>query len=263
MLPFRIGTTSYIIPDDILPNVRWLVRRVRDVELVLFDVDDGQNNLPSPGVVRDLRTIAADNDLTYTVHLPLDLKLADDGCMRDASIDKARKVIECTASLAPWAYVVHLDGREVLGQSDPTALERWRTRATHALEIVAEWTRGAAQLAVENLDRYPPRLNDEVLDRIPVSRCVDLGHLWLDGHDPIPYLAEWLPRTKVIHIHGIAERDHASLAHVPVERLQTVVRVLVEQDYTGVVTIEVFGEEDFHSSMEALRRAGEGIWQVD
>ena len=39
-LPFRIGTTSYIIPDDILPNVRFLAGRVKDVELVLFDIDE-------------------------------------------------------------------------------------------------------------------------------------------------------------------------------------------------------------------------------
>ena len=41
---FRLGTTSYIIPDEILPNVRFLAGKVQDVELVLFEVDDGQNN---------------------------------------------------------------------------------------------------------------------------------------------------------------------------------------------------------------------------
>jgi len=44
--PFRIGTTSYIIPDEIIPNVRFLAARVEDVELVLFEADEGMNNLP-------------------------------------------------------------------------------------------------------------------------------------------------------------------------------------------------------------------------
>ncbi len=52
--PFRLGTTSYIIPADILPNVRYLADKVQDVELVLFEVDDGQNNLPSAEVIDDL-----------------------------------------------------------------------------------------------------------------------------------------------------------------------------------------------------------------
>lgn len=263
MPPFRIGTTSYIIPDDILPNVTWLAGRVRDVELVLFDIDDGQNNLPSPDVVRELRRLAECNDLTYTVHLPLDLKLGADGSDRDTSIEKARKVIECTAPLSPWAYVVHLDGRSVLGSADDGALARWRLQAAKALETVASWTRGPEHLAVENLDRYPPRFNDGVLSMVDASRCVDVGHLWLDGHDPVAYLSEWLPRTRVIHVHGIAERDHASLTHVPEDRLKAVLRLLVERNYCGALTIEVFGEDDFHTSMTALRKAGAGLWQDD
>ncbi len=62
--PFRLGTTSYIIPADILSNVRYLAGKVRDVELVLFDVDDGMNNLPSKEEIDELRRIGS--DLTYT-----------------------------------------------------------------------------------------------------------------------------------------------------------------------------------------------------
>ena len=39
-LPFRLGTTSYIIPDDILPNVCYLAGKVKDIELLLFDNDE-------------------------------------------------------------------------------------------------------------------------------------------------------------------------------------------------------------------------------
>ena len=51
-LPFRLGTTSYIIPDDILPNVRYLADKIDDIELVLFDVED-YCNLPSPALVAE------------------------------------------------------------------------------------------------------------------------------------------------------------------------------------------------------------------
>ena len=86
----RIGTTSYIYPADILPNVKQLTDQIDDIELVLFEVDD-QNNLPNSQTINELIRIAAAHDLTYTVHLPLDLKLANDD--NTSSIEKALKVI--------------------------------------------------------------------------------------------------------------------------------------------------------------------------
>ena len=249
---FQLGTTSYIIPDDILPNARYLAGKVSDIELILFEVDDGPDNLPSPEAIRELSKIAQDHDMTYTVHLPLDLKLGEDGSERDLSLVKAHRVIGCTLDLDPWAYVLHLDGKSVRTSTDAQAIEHWQDHSVRALEIVSEWAGSPNKLAVENLETYPLDFIQPVLDRVPVSRCVDVGHLWLDGHDPIPYLRAALPRTRVIHIHGIAERDHRSLAHMPHDRVRTVWDELVRQNYTGVLTLEVFSEEDFLSSLQVI-----------
>src|SRR5215207_9407881 len=137
--PFRLGTTSYIIPVDILPNARYLAGKVRDMELILFEVDDGPNNLPSSDVVHELSKIAKDCDMTYTIHLPLDLKLGEDGSERDQSLVKAKRVIDCTRALDPWAYVLHLDGKAVRTSIDAELIMRWQDQSVRALEIVAEW----------------------------------------------------------------------------------------------------------------------------
>jgi len=250
--PFRLGTTSYIVPADILTNVRYLAGKVRDVELVLFEVDDGPNNLPANSEIAELVAIARGCDLTYTVHLPLDLRLTDDGFRRHASLDKARRVIERTRALDPWAYVLHLDGKDVLNRSEPASMERWRDQAVLALELVGKWAGGPQRLAVENLEGYPPDFYDPVLDRISVSRTVDVGHLWLDGCDPVAYLKKALPRTRVIHIHGIEDRDHRSAAKAPREKLKAVLDELVGSDYRGVLTMEVFSEADFLTSRAAI-----------
>lgn len=252
--PFRLGTTSYIIPDDILPNVRYLADKVRDIELILFEVDDGPNNLPTPEVIDELSHIAQEHDLTYTVHLPLDLKLGEDGSERDQSLVKAKRVIDCTRELNPWAYVLHLDGRSVRTSTDAELLKRWQDHSVRALEIVSKWAGSPEKLAVENLETYPPDFIQPVLARIPVSRCVDIGHLWLDGHDPIPYLQAALPRTRVIHMHGIAERDHRSLMFIPYEKVCAVWKELIGTNYQGVLTLEIFSEEDLLSSMEVIER---------
>jgi sugar phosphate isomerase/epimerase len=252
--PFRLGTTSYIIPDDILPNARYLAGKVRDIELILFEVDDGPNNLPSSEVIHELSKIAQDNDLTYTVHLPLDLKLGENGSERDQSLVKAKRVIDCTRDLNPWAYVMHLDGKAVRTSTDVSLIRRWQDHSVRALEIVSGSAGSPDKLAVENLETYPLDFIQPVLDCIPVSRCVDVGHLWLDGHDPVPYLQAALPRTRVIHIHGIAERDHRSLGFMPQEKVQAVWEALVGAKYEGVLTLEIFSEEDFLSSIEVIER---------
>ena len=252
--PFRLGTTSYIIPADILPNARYLAGKVRDIELILFEVDDGPNNLPSLEVIDELSQIAGQHDLTFTVHLPLDLKLGDDGSIQDQSLVKAKRVIDCTRGLNPWAYVLHLDGKAVRTSTDTEVIKQWQDNSVRALEIVSEWVGGADKLAVENLETYPLDFIQPVLDRIPVSRCVDIGHLWLDGHDPIPYLQAALPRARVIHIHGLAERDHRSLAFMPQEKVRAVWDELIRAKYTGVLTLEIFSEDDFISSMEVIER---------
>jgi len=252
--PFRLGTTSYIIPSDILPNARYLAGKVRDIELILFEVDDGPNNLPSSEVIDELLQIASQYDMTYTVHLPLDLKLGDDGSEGDQSLVKAKRVIDCTRGLDPWAYVLHLNGRSVRTSTDAGLTKRWQDQSVRALELVAEWTGGAEKLAVENLETYPLDFIQPVLDRIPVSRCVDIGHLWLDHHDPISYLQVALPRTRVVHIHGIAERDHRSLAFMPQEKVSQIWDELIRANYEGVLTLEIFSEEDFISSLEVIKR---------
>lgn len=252
--PFRLGTTSYIIPDDILPNARYLAGKVRDIELILFEVDDGPNNLPSPDVIDELIKIASEHDLTYTVHLPLDLKLGDDGSEYDLSLVKAKRVIECARGLDPWAYVLHLDGKSVRTVTDKELIKRWQDQSVRALEITAQWAGGAEKLAVENLETYPLDFIQPLLDRIPVSRCVDIGHLWLDGHDPIPYLQAAFPRTRVIHMHGIAERDHRSLTFMLTEKVRAVWDELIRANYEGVLTLEIFSEEDFLTSMEVINR---------
>lgn len=250
-LPFRLGTSSYIIPDDILPNARYLAGKVRDVELVLFELEDGSGNLPDPLVIAELNAIAAEHDMTYTVHLPLDLRLGADGGEQHVSLVKARRVIEATRALNPWAYVLHLDGKEVRHSVDAQALSRWQDQSVRALEIVAGYAGDPGLLAVENLESYPLDFLDPVLARSAVSRCVDIGHLWYDHHDPIPFLEKALPRTRVIHIHGIDGRDHKSLAHIPFAQRDVVLKFLADR-YRGVVTLEIFSEEDFHSSLAAV-----------
>ena len=256
MSMFRLGTTSYILPDDILPNVRYLADRVQDVELVLFEVEDGLSNLPSEDVIGELSSLTEDRDLTFTVHLPLDLALGGEGEPLHRSLQKAQAVIERTRKLDPWAYVLHVDGEGIENY------ETWVRQATASLNKAALWAGSGRKLAVENLEGYPLDYLDPVLEAVPASRCIDVGHLWVDGHDPLPYLRQHLGRTRVIHLHGIGSRDHQSLDHMDRNEVERVVRCLRSEGYEGVLTLEVFGQEDFASSMQVIEEV-QSAWQAN
>jgi sugar phosphate isomerase/epimerase len=268
--PYRLGATSYVWPAEILPNVRQLGPLVDDVELVLFEVD-GYSNLPDAAAVAELQALAESHDLTYTVHLPLDLTLSEVEGAHPPSLEAAEKVIACTRDLAPWAYVLHLDGRRpvaggdgsVEGNPSPATVSRWQQDARRILEQLAGLAGGMQRLCVENLENYAPEHFLPLLERLPVSLCVDAGHLWLTGRDPVSFLDRYLPWTRVVHLHGIRisgseSYDHESLLHLGAEGVAPVLDLLSARGYDGVLTLEVFGREDFFSSRSLVVEVVDG-----
>ena len=249
--PFRIGTTSYIIPDDILPNVRFLADKVDDIELVLFDVDQFCN-IPSREQAAELQQMADAADLTYTIHLPLDLQFSADDSQTCQSLVKARQVITALRCLQPHAYIAHLDSHSIVKEPSAAESSVWVRQCVQSLQLLLHELQDPALLAVENLESYPPALNHRVLAQTPASECIDIGHLWLQGIDVPHYLDARLDRTRVVHLHGINTRDHQSLQHMPLMQVKRVIEKMMEKNYSGVLTLEVFNRDDFFSSMEVL-----------
>ena len=249
-LPFRIGTSSYIIPDDILPNVRFLAGKVKDIELVLFDIDE-YCNIPNTEQCEELNRLASQHDLSYTVHLPLNLNFSDKD--RDVSIEKALKVINGTRALDPFAFVCHLECRDI-PDAEGEALAAWQRQRVRAVkELVAQAGIVPAKLTVENLETYSIEWNGPVIQAVGTRVCLDIGHLFLRREDPVPVMRKWLPLTSVVHLHGVGTRDHQSLGHMDRDVIRAVMRELLRADYRGVVTLEVFNEQDFSGSMERIR----------
>jgi sugar phosphate isomerase/epimerase len=244
----RLGTTSYIYPADIITNVRRLAGKVRDVELILFELDDGPNSLPDDNTISELKSLGAGHDMTYTVHLPLDLRLASER----PAVSKAIRAIRNTERLLPHGYIVHLEGEEDL--KEPDDLKRWTDNSIRSLEIICGEVMHSGQVCVENLENHSQLMLESVLDRMPVSCCVDVGHLWKQGVNPLPFLDRWLSRARVVHMHGVGDRDHKRLSLMSPMELDPVVEVLRER-FQGVLTFEVFSERDFSDSLAAFQES--------
>ena len=250
--PFRVGSTSYVYEADLLTNVKRLAEQhlVGDIELVLFELEGGPSNLPDPSMVKAMRDIAAATGITFTVHLPLDLRHDPDTGSLHPSLRMAERVIQITRPLAPFAYVFHLDGTDA-------GRPGWRDQALRAVETALRWVASPELLALENLENYDPAWLAPIYAAFPISRALDVGHLWKQGKR-FNNLKEYggLDRLRAVHLHGCAEgpdgqrEDHLSLARMAPEQLDGAIRALA--GFGGPLTLEVFGEADFFSSRAAL-----------
>lgn len=248
-LPFKIGTTSYIYPDDILPNVHKLQGRVNDIELVLFEADNA-GNIPTQKDLRELRRISNKRGLTYTVHLPLDINLGSEmDSERKDSVENARALVERLSAINPYAYILHLN----LPIKAENNLASWQHRVNESLHKVIEGQPDIVKkIAIENLS-YPFRYVDSLITDNKFSVCVDIVHLIAMGIDPVKHLKKYFSMTRVIHLHGVnGRKDHVSLKYLDAGLIRRITRFLKNNAYRGVLTVEVFSQADFEESMDIL-----------
>jgi len=257
----RVGTTSYIKPADILPNVRYLAPLVDDIELVLFESSQA-SNLPDERTISALASLAREHDLTYTVHFPLDIFPGSrDEEERARSVAMLRRIVSLTEGLDPFGYVLHLTP-DHYGPSPSHEPEAWLSALERSLnEFLTSTTVDPARICVETLS-YPFALVEELVERHALSVTLDIGHIWLMGYDSDEAAHTLLPKARICHLHGVADgKDHLGLDAGDSEAIEDFLRALAGQaERDGkprVLTMEVFGEREFAASLSFLttRRA--------
>jgi sugar phosphate isomerase/epimerase len=251
----RIGTTSCIWHDYMLPNVEKLAPLVDDVELLLFDVE---RDVPGAEDVAQLVRLKHEHALSYTLHTPLDASLASgDERRRAIGVDKVRRAIDWARPLAPLAHTVHVylgdserDPSRHLVQAD---LDAWRDRARRSLELILRDVPPRA-VCVECID-YDFALIAPVVRALDLAVALDLGHALRDRLPLPPLVDEWLPRTRVLQLHGTRPdgRDHKSLALAPRAELEWLLQTLKARQFGGVLTLEVFDPSDLDESLALVR----------
>ena len=73
--PFTLATTSFIYPDDYVPNVSLLGSYFDEIELLLFESRDIESLFPN-SIVDELNRLAQDLNIGYNVHLPTDISIS-------------------------------------------------------------------------------------------------------------------------------------------------------------------------------------------
>lgn len=249
--PFTLGSTSYIVPADIIPNAMVLAPLVDDIELVLFESPDF-SNIPSQNDVSVLKRISNENDTSYTIHFPIDRKAGSaDPQERKFFCDNAKRIIDRCINLNPASWILHLEG--IMSDASESMRSDWEQWCKETVRSITNAIPASESIAIENLG-YPWLWHKNIALEYKTSLCCDIGHLWLYfANQWQQHLIQMLPCTRVIHLHGVSNgKDHISLSEGDPPTIQMFFDVIRHHSYTGIITLEVFNESDLVNSIEVI-----------
>jgi sugar phosphate isomerase/epimerase len=246
--PFKLGTTSFIYPDSYETNVRLLAPYLDEIELLFLESDP--ESLPKKKEITGLVRLKEKNDISYNIHLPYDVDIGHpDPGIRRRGMDTIKTVVNETGILEPSTLTLHLYAGDNPGRSIP---ETRRKRLKESLVGILSTGFPADRFSVETLS-YPFAWIEDIVFELGLSICLDVGHLFLFGYDPVAQFEKYKRNTRIIHLHGVRNRqDHLGLDVMSFARMKIVTDIL--KKYTGVVSLEVFSYDRLKSSLRHLTR---------
>ena len=250
VFPFNIGTTSFIYPDDYVPNVKMLGPYLENVELLLFE-SNHTDALPSEKVIGELANLAKDFNLTYNVHLPTDVSISSrDPQQQSIAVETIIRVAERVAPLSPTTLTLHVPYNET--SLDEDDVKSWQERVIkHLAKILANGT-PSHLISIENLD-YPFEILDPIISELDLTICLDCGHLMLHGDDILAFFNTYSAKTAIIHLYGVAKNHfHGALDQLSETKMAPIMRLLAK--FNGIVSMEVFSYTHLDTSLKFMEK---------
>ena len=248
--PFNIGTTSFIYPDDYVPNVDMLGPYMENIELLLFE-SNTTDALPSKQVIRELAGLAKKYNLTYNVHLPTDISISSpDPQQQRMAVETIHRVAERVTPLFPTTLTLHVPYNEPsLNEGD---VKSWQGRVIKNLDNILGNGIPGRLISIENLD-YPFEILDPILSELDLAICMDCGHLILRGDDIQTFFNTYSNRIDIIHLYGVAKNHyHEALDQFSEELTFSTMRLLAK--YKGIVSLEVFSYAHLDASLKFMEK---------
>lgn len=244
---FRLAATSFIYPDHILPNVRMLAPFINEIELLFFE-STYPASLPGTDEIKELQQLAKAHDITYNIHLPLDISLtAAAAKTRQTAIDTLKRIFDLAAPLSPTTWTVHLPEEDIDQDFD-----RWYERAGDSLSRICPGHIRGSRLSVETLS-YPLEWIDPLIAELDLSICLDIGHMAIHGLDWEAFYHRRAPRIPIIHLYGFeGAHEHKGLDLLSTERRREIGALL--QAFSGTLCLEVFSHDHLKASLAVLKQ---------
>ena len=246
--PFKLGTTSFIHPAGYSDNVRLLAPLVDEIELLLLESD----HLPSVHQISELQSLAGALDVTYNIHLPMDISLADPSPeIRRRSREAVLRALDLVVPLNASTHTLHVTF--AMPDKTPASITAWQASAVRSLDrLLAKTPMGAGNLTVETLD-FPPRWLLPLATQLGLAVCVDVGHIVRFGFDLQETLELFAGKIDIFHLHGVMDhQDHLALNFLaPDVRAQVASQL---GTFYGSVSLEVFSIEKLTESLNCFNQ---------
>ena len=249
--PWRLGATSFVVPAGVDENVLFLSSLVDDVQLLFFE-SRANSKLGNPLDIGLLERLAGEHDLSYSVHLPIDLHLGSlSRRRRDEAIEEVVDLMTKLSPLAPSCFDLHLLREHDMAES------QWLDCLNNSLSKLSDRL-GAerGKIAIENIDYPFQSVRSLALDH-GFSLCLDFGHGLLYGED-LAQMFNDIPRASHIHYHGVSGgQDHLAVDLHQDEMSVGLAEKLTDCCFSAVVTLEVYSMERLQESCQALAK----VWK--
>jgi sugar phosphate isomerase/epimerase len=204
-------------------------------------------------ILNELKKIKIKNDISYIVHLPIDLNLLNSS-KNDSqkSLEIIYKIINKTQDLKIDKYILHIDKSH-----DNKYLKVDLSNENYDLfnnilnKINTNFKEIKKKILIENLSYDLVHFKD-IINNYNFNICLDIGHLYMHNHNLNNFINEFMEKIKVVHLYGFNEKkDHLSLDNIDNTIFPKIKKILL--DYKETVIIEVFNKVDLKKSLKFLK----------
>ena len=135
------------------------------------------------------------------------------------------------------------------------------TQAGRTLEQICRLV-DPRQVCVENLEDALFDLALPLVERFGTSICLDVGHLFWSGADPLEFLTNHGTKIREVHLHDAVGpsdetpggyRDHMALGQGALD-YNAFLGTLAASGFDGAIILELNTAQDLESSLERIRR---------
>ncbi|MCT4535020.1 cobamide remodeling phosphodiesterase CbiR [Halodesulfovibrio sp.] len=242
-----VAAPSWVMAGSVYENCVFLEGKVDEVALLFFESESclayGEEDLP-----RELAQL----DLSYHVHLPLDLAWDNPEAVAETIVTLMQKV----RFLGVQQAVLH---PPVTSGKNALSVEH----AQQALRLVARaWSKhgfDCKDLLLENVEGADLIHLAPVITSLELGVCIDIGHIIAYGHDALLDRADIFNRLRMLHLNAPADvttakgrSKHASLVHLDAAGKHVARKVLQHVRQDCVLVYELFNWKEIESSFPVV-----------
>jgi adenosylcobinamide kinase/adenosylcobinamide-phosphate guanylyltransferase len=246
IFPFKISAPSYLLPTGYIENVTYLMNKVDDIQLLLFD-SMSDDPLFKDSTINTLNYLAEESNITYSIHMQVRPKIFEDYEKRlDITLFTIGKLIKLNIS----SFIFHYDlpdnvKWENLKEKEVKEIDEKYIRFLQTIKNNFK----KINISLENTET-PLSALDRVILKCDITYCIDIGHLLFQKRD-LSEIESRLIKTQVLHIHGIEKKGNKFCDHKAITYNRDIFKII--EKFKGILTIENYHPTLFEKSLQVLQ----------